>query len=251
MIKASTVSGLSHKASTINSFLKTTRTIRQFHKSLINKSFFNLSAKDISGKVIPFNSFNKNVCLVINLDEKALLHVKESLQTHPYISQLSELRELFEQYKHDGFTVLAFPCGTTDMIISDEHSKVEELKELEDKTYKELKTPDEHEAHYKARLKHAVQKTFDCHFPLMDRVHINGIHEHNVFNYLKNRAEELEKKIVKDPKALKNEDFSIVEMFTKFLINRKGEVVARFEKDTEPIQLKPIIEQLLAESVYQ
>lgn len=37
--------------------------------------------------------------------------------------------------------------------------------------------------------------------------------------------------------------------FTKFLVNRKGEVVKRFEPPISPLNIEPHIEELLAENV--
>ncbi|KAF0972534.1 hypothetical protein FDP41_009437 [Naegleria fowleri] len=84
-------------------------------------------------------------------------------------------------------------------------------------------------------------------FKVMSPIHLNTINEHEVFAFLKEKAEELEKKIARHPEQFEGEDVSVIQMFTKFLVNRKGQVVARFGRDVEPDQMNVWIEQLLAE----
>lgn len=69
-------------------------------------------------------------------------------------------------------------------------------------------------------------------FPLMAKVEVNGNNEHPLYHWLKQ-----EKKGILGS--------SIKWNFTKFLINKKGEVLNRFAPTTSPAKLQEIITQLI------
>lgn len=71
-------------------------------------------------------------------------------------------------------------------------------------------------------------------FPLFSKVDVKGEHAHPLFTYL-----------TTEKKGLLTE--AIKWNFTKFLVNKEGEVVARFAPQTNPNKLKDTIEQLLNE----
>ena len=80
--------------------------------------------------------------------------------------------------------------------------------------------------------KFATEK-FNAGFRLMEKVEVNGFGAHPVFVHLKD-----------------NTEFAVVKRikwnFTKFLVDRDGAPVARFEPDTPPNDMIPMIEMLLA-----
>ncbi|MGM8366192.1 glutathione peroxidase [Virgibacillus sp. W0181] len=69
-------------------------------------------------------------------------------------------------------------------------------------------------------------------FPMFQKVDVKGDHAHPLFNYLTNEA-----------KGLLNKD--IKWNFTKFLVDKNGEVVDRFAPQTKPESIRPKIESEL------
>jgi glutathione peroxidase len=69
-------------------------------------------------------------------------------------------------------------------------------------------------------------------FPIMEKVDVNGDHAHPLFDYLKKQA----------PGTLGK---SIKWNFTKFLIDRKGNVINRYAPTTSPDKMIKDIEKLL------
>ncbi|EFC49162.1 predicted protein [Naegleria gruberi] len=223
---------ISHQSS--SSLIQQQQYIKRFASVAASKlanSFYELKAQDIKGKVTEFKSFEGKVCLIVNVDEDELIRMKVKHQiTHPEeFKQLMELRELIHKFENKEFSIIAFP--TREAEVTHEHVAPEYT--LDDVLLDNDK-----------KASKIIGKDV---FTVMRPVHLNTMKEHQVYAYLKYQAEELEKKIVKHPEELKGEDISINEMFTKFLINRKGEVVARFGKNVEPQQLAFLIEQLLKE----
>ncbi|KAF0978036.1 hypothetical protein FDP41_002928 [Naegleria fowleri] len=162
-------------------------------------------------------------------DEKRM---SKGVVTHPMeFKQLMELRLLYEKYGKKDLNILAFP--STEKEVTHEHTppqyNVDSI----------LRQPKEAQED----IKQVIHDTFK----VMSPIHLNTINEHEVFAFLKEKAEELEKKIARHPEQFEGEDVSVIQMFTKFLVNRKGQVVARFGRDVEPDQMNVWIEQLLAE----
>jgi len=63
-------------------------------------SFFDLSAKSISGDELALSSFSGKVVLVINIASQC-----------GFTSQLGDLEKLYELYKDQGFVILGFPSN--------------------------------------------------------------------------------------------------------------------------------------------
>ena len=70
-------------------------------------------------------------------------------------------------------------------------------------------------------------------FPVMSKVDVNGSNAHPIFSYLQENA----------PGILGK---SIKWNFTKFLVDKEGNVVDRFAPTTSPLKLQGCIEELLA-----
>nr|CAG4711431.1 unnamed protein product [Naegleria fowleri] len=200
--------------------------------AVVASSFYDLKAKDIDGNLVDFSLFKKKVCLIVNINEDELIRMSKGVVTHPMeFKQLMELRLLYEKYGKKDLNILAFP--STEKEVTHEHTppqyNVDSI----------LRQPKEAQED----IKQVIHDTFK----VMSPIHLNTINEHEVFAFLKEKAEELEKKIARHPEQFEGEDVSVIQMFTKFLVNRKGQVVARFGRDVEPDQMNVWIEQLLAE----
>lgn len=95
-------------------------------------------------------------------------------------------------------------------------------------------------------------------FPIFEKIEVNGAKESPLYTYLKSQKgfegfdEEHEltpvlKGILSGIDANYESSNDIKWNFTKFLIDKKGEVVARFEPTADMYDIKVAVEKLLAE----
>ena len=123
-----------------------------------------------------------------------------------FTPQYEGLEALHRDYKDRGFEVLAFPCN---QFGAQEPGNAEEIANF-------------------CSLK------YDVSFPLFAKIDVNGSGADPLWKWLK-----------KEKGGLLGID-SIKWNFTKFLIDRQGNVVSRHAPTTTPAQLKSEIEGLLA-----
>jgi glutathione peroxidase len=107
------------------------------------------------------------------------------------------LRTLQEQHNNSGFTVLAFPCN---QFGAQEPGSNEEILEF-------------------------AQSKYDVNFPMFAKIDVNGNTACDLYKMLKTAA----------PGEDGNED--IPWNFTKFLVGKNGEVIARFAPQTTPEEI--------------
>lgn len=119
--------------------------------------------------------------------------------------QYGDLQKLYEQYSDQGLVVLGFPCN---QFGGQEPGTSEEAEEF-------------------CQINYGVQ------FPIFAKVDVNGPDASLLFKYLKGQQ----------PGEGENSD--IQWNFTKFLVDRSGNVVARVEPQESPESMKAIIESLL------
>jgi|TARA_B110000438_G_C15775854_1_gene634017 glutathione peroxidase len=111
-----------------------------------------------------------------------------------FTPQYKDLQNLYEKYQAQGFEVLGFPCN---QFGGQEPGTNEEVASFCDLTY-------------------------NVSFKLFDKIEVNGSNTSPLFKYLKHES----------PGILGTE--SVKWNFTKFLVNKDGEVVKRFSsKDGE------------------
>ena len=122
-----------------------------------------------------------------------------------FTPQYEGLEALHREYKDRGFEVLGFPCN---QFGAQEPGDAEEIKNF-------------------------CSLTYDVTFPLSAKIAVNGEEADPLWKYLKSQQAGL-----MGSRAIKWN-------FTKFLIDRKGNVVARYGSMVKPEQLKADIEKLL------
>lgn len=122
-----------------------------------------------------------------------------------FTPQYKGLEALYEKYKDQGFEVLGFPCNQ----------------------FAHQEPADEGEISQFCELNYGVT------FPLFSKVDVNGSDAHPLYAHLKDQA----------PGVLGTR--AIKWNFTKFLVNREGEVVKRIATNTEPADIAADIEALL------
>ncbi len=123
-----------------------------------------------------------------------------------FTPQFAGLEELFEEYKDRGLTILGFPCN---QFGAQDPGSNEEIQEF-------------------------CQLNYGVSFPMFGKLEVNGPNADPLFKYLKKEARG----------SLGST--SIKWNFTKFLVNRQGEVVKRYAPTTKPSAIAGDIEDLLA-----
>lgn len=123
-----------------------------------------------------------------------------------YTPQFKGLEAVYEQYKDKGLMVLGFPCN---QFLHQDPGSNEEISQF-------------------------CELNYGVTFPMFAKIDVNGDGAHPLFKHLTEEAPGL-----LGSKAIKWN-------FTKFLVNRKGEVVERYAPATEPEKIVKDIEKLLA-----
>jgi glutathione peroxidase len=123
-----------------------------------------------------------------------------------FTPQYAGLEALYRDYGERGFVVLGFPCN---QFGAQEPGDADEIRNF-------------------------CSLTYDVSFPMFAKVDVNGSNTHPLFAYLKKGV----------PGVLGLE--AIKWNFTKFLVDREGDVVARYAPTTSPEDLRRDIETLLA-----
>lgn len=119
--------------------------------------------------------------------------------------QYDDLQSLYVQYNEDGVVVLGFPCN--------QFLNQEPGDDLEIDSY--------------CKLNHGVT------FPMFAKVNVKGKEAHPLFIYLTENA----------PGVMGSK--SIKWNFTKFLIDRNGNIVSRFAPKTKPLEMEEDIKKLI------
>jgi glutathione peroxidase len=122
-----------------------------------------------------------------------------------FTPQYAGLEKLYQGFKDKGLVVLGFPCNQFG----------------------------QQEPGDAATIADFCQSNYGVTFPMADKIEVNGEGTHPLYAYLKARA----------PGVLGSE--SIKWNFTKFLVDRNGQVVGRYAPATKPEDLEAEIEPLL------
>ncbi|HYH02076.1 MAG TPA: glutathione peroxidase [Bacillota bacterium] len=178
---------------------------------------YDFKAKTMDGKEISLDTYRGKVLVIANTASKC-----------GFTPQYAGLQKLYQQYQARGFEVLGFPCNQ----------------------FAEQEPAENHE------VQQFCEINFGVTFPLFQKVEARGSNAHPLFQYLTAQAPfkglDLEHPIGNAlTDALQNnfpeylEGDSIKWNFTKFLIERNGNVVGRFEPTTEPEAMQTEIEKYL------
>jgi glutathione peroxidase len=122
-----------------------------------------------------------------------------------FTSQYDQLQKLYEEYQEQGLEILGFPCN---QFRGQEPGTDEEIAKF-------------------------CSINYGVTFPLFAKVDVNGSDAHPLFQYLKKQARGF------------LGTSSIKWNFTKFLVNRSGNVVRRYSTAIEPKRIEHGIKKLL------
>ncbi len=138
--------------------------------------------------------------------------------------QYEALQQLYAQYRDQGLEILDFPCNQ----------------------FREQAPENGAEYAQVCRMK------FGTEFAIFDKIEVNGAHAHPLYVYLKQQQpQDAGNHVFKDlllklaSLGEKREGADIKWNFTKFLVNRQGEVVARYAPSVTPQEMESDIQRLL------
>ena len=126
-----------------------------------------------------------------------------------FTPQYEGLQKLYDSYKKDGLEILAFPCN--------------QFNEQESGTNKEIQS--------------FCNVNYGITFPLFEKIEVNGDNTHPLYKFLKKEATGF------------MWTKSIKWNFTKFLIDRDGNIITRYGSSTKPASIEEDIVKLLKEFV--
>lgn len=180
-------------------------------------TIYDFKATDIDGNEVSLSHYKGKAMLVVNTASKC-----------GFTPQYEDLQRLYDQYREQGFEILGFPCN---QFMNQEPGTGEDIKGF-------------------CSLNYGVS------FPLFDKVDVNGSEAHPLFKYLKANSPfkglDLNHPTGKILDAMLKEKYpeytvgnEIRWNFTKFLIDRQGNVVQRFESTDQPMDIEPHVKEVL------
>ncbi len=181
------------------------------------KTVYDFSVKDRKGGEVSLKEYSNEVMLIVNTATKC-----------GFTPQYEELEKLYEKYHAQHFTILDFPCNQFGQQAPGTDEEIHEFCKL----------------------------NFGTEFPRFKKIKVNGEDADPLYKFLKEQKgfagwdpnhkltpilDEILSK--EDPDYKEKSD--IKWNFTKFLINKKGQVVARFEPTESIDNIAKQIEELL------
>jgi len=148
---------------------------------------------------------NKSETVELSQFSDKVLLVVNTASNCGFTPQYQGLQVLHDTLQTKGLEILAFPCNQFKQQESGSNEEIQQFCDLQ----------------------------FNIKFPLFNKIDVNGKDADPLFNYLKEKA----------PGILGSK--SIKWNFTKFLVNRQGEVVKRYAPTTKPEDITEDIERLL------
>lgn len=180
-------------------------------------SIYNFPLTDIDETPMSMNDFKGKVLLVVNTASKC-----------GFTPQYEDLQKLYDRYKDQGFEILGFPSN--------------QFKEQEPGNADEVKN--------------FCSINYGVNFPLFEKTDVRGQNAHPLFKHLveeapfegfdtNNAMGKILKEITENQYPEFLNDNSIKWNFTKFLVDRNGKVIKRFEPIVSPMDMESHIESLL------
>lgn len=178
-------------------------------------AIYDLTMNDAKGNAVSLSDYRGKVLLIVNTATGC-----------GFTPQYDGLQDLYDAYHEQGLEILDFPCnqfgsqapGTDDEIVS------------------------------------FCQSRYGITFPQFSKIEVNGENEAQLYTYLKEQDVEEVVEGLKDKVTMKaveklsstaKKPGDIKWNFTKFLVDREGNVVGRFAPTVKPEKLEARIKELL------
>jgi glutathione peroxidase len=178
-------------------------------------TIYDIAVKDINGKEVSLNTFKGKVLLIVNTATKC-----------GFTPQYEALEKLYKEYQAKGLEILDFPCN--------------QFGEQAPGTMEEIQS--------------FCTSTYSTTFPLFQKIEVNGANEAPLYTYLKgkkgfggftgSRAERMDTMMKKADLDYATKP-DIKWNFTKFLIDKQGNVVARFEPTADMEEVEKAVREVL------
>ena len=170
-------------------------------------SIYDFQVVNDDGENVRLSKYKGKVLLIVNTATKC-----------GFTPQYKDLQALYTQYRQQGLEILDFPCN---QFGQQAPGSIKEIHQF-------------------------CTANFDIEFPQFDKIDVNGEHEAPLYTYLKSqkgfggfnlndRLGKLLDEMMRKQDADYNKKASIKWNFTKFLVNREGQVIKRYEP-TEPME---------------
>lgn len=180
------------------------------------ESVYGFKAKDSEGREVSLDQYQGKVLLIVNTATKC-----------GFTPQYKELETLYEKYRGEGLEILDFPCN---QFGGQAPGGMAEIRQF-------------------------CTSNFDTQFPQFEKVEVNGPDELPLFAYLKQQqgfvgfGSGVKSKFMDGMLRKQDPDYAaksdIKWNFTKFLVDRKGCVVARFEPTHDMAEVDKAVARLL------
>lgn len=162
-------------------------------------SVYDFKVADLEENTVSLDAYKGKVLLIVNTATKC-----------GFTPQYKELQEIYDKYHAQGFEVLDFPCNQFGEQAPGSNEEIHKF----------------------------CTDNYETTFPQFSKIDVNGENESPLFTFLKakqgfkgfpgERGQMMEQMMARrDPDFAKKSD--IKWNFTKFLVDRQGNVVARFE----------------------
>lgn len=181
------------------------------------KNLYDFEVMAHGGKPIKLDKFKGKVVLIVNTASKC-----------GFTPQYAELESLYKRYHSRGLEILDIPCNQFGGQSPESDAETTAFCQL----------------------------NYGTEFPQMKKSEVNGANELPLYKWLKaeqgfkgfdkgHRLSEILDTKLREADADYDKKSDIKWNFTKFLINRQGEVVARFEPTADMAKVEEAIEKLL------
>lgn len=181
------------------------------------RTVYEFSVKDRKGKEVSLKEYANEVLLIVNTATKC-----------GFTPQYEELEKLYEKYHSQGFEVLDFPCNQFGQQAPGTDESIHEFCKL----------------------------NYGTEFPRFKKLKVNGDDADPLYKFLKEQKgftgfdashplTPVLDKLLSESNPTYKENADIKWNFTKFLINKRGQVVARFEPTESIENIAKQIEEIL------
>jgi len=185
--------------------------------AMAQKNVYGFTVKDDVGQSVSLKQYKGQVLLIVNTATRC-----------GFTPQYKEMEALYQKYHSQGFELLDFPCN--------------QFGEQAPGTAQEIRQ--------------FCEANFDVHFPQFDKIDVNGPQQDPLFAYLKAKQgfqgfdlNDRLGKLLDEMMEKQDPDFrqkpDIKWNFTKFLIDKKGRVVKRYEPTAPMSEVEADVARLL------